>query len=257
MVNQVSNPILPFGIAPTSADRRVNSAVEIASLKVAEKLKIPFVLNLLSSITIEEAAEISPNASKWLEIYPFKDHRITEVLVQKVEKSNFSGIMVSTNESETSFFPSIEGIEMGYKPAVIHDLLELGLLKSNSSEKIYDRDSNEFWSYTKWLTGIAKHPIILKGNFNECDVIRAVESQISGFCLTDPSFQEIKAMQASIGKQTPLIVSGDVICEKLSAEYLKHGVDLVLIERATQWGFTINRQRGIEDVVRLYENAIK
>lgn len=64
-------------------------------------------------------------------------------------------------------------------------------------------------------------------------------------------------MQASIGKQTPLIVSGDVICEKLSTEYLKHGVDLVLIERATQWGFTINGQRGIEDVVRLYENANK
>lgn len=191
MVDQISNPILPFGIAPTSVDRRVNSAVEIASLKAAEKLKTPFVLNLLSSITIEAAAEISPNSSKWLEIYPFKDHRITEVLVQKVKKSNFSGILVSTNEAEISFFPSIEGIEMGYKPAVIHDLLEQGLLKSNSSEEIYERDSDGFWSYTKWLAGITKLPIFLKGNFNECEAICAVESEISGFCLTDPSFQGI------------------------------------------------------------------
>lgn len=46
---------------------------------------------------LEEAAAAAPNAKLWMQVYPFKDRRVTMDMVKRAEQNGFKAIVVTVD----------------------------------------------------------------------------------------------------------------------------------------------------------------
>ncbi|XP_055622733.1 L-lactate oxidase-like [Toxorhynchites rutilus septentrionalis] len=246
------NPTIPFGISPVSPYRKVNAGVETAAARVAEKFQLSFVQSLFSSITVEDLALIAPTTPKWIELYPFCDRRITSTIIDKAEKAGFEGLVIVLKEEMVDGFPSIPELTNEYKPRLFDGIIEQGFFGADISQLLIDHKLESNCQYVEWLVNSTKLSVVVKcdgfGNDND------FSNGIAGVCVSNHN--GIANVKTATQYRIPIIISEDIISEQEAATILKSGADLILIERPIQWGFMIDEQKGIEDVLKLYTSVL-
>ena len=107
---------MPIGISPTAMQRMAHPDGECASAKAAEKAGTIFILSTIStsryvvdtinfkhyysfiiSFSIEEVAMAAPKATKWFQLYIYKDRKVTKNLVKRAEAAGFKAIVLTVD----------------------------------------------------------------------------------------------------------------------------------------------------------------
>lgn len=63
----------------------------------AGNMNTVYTMSTLSTSSIEEVAEASPNANKFFQLYIYKDRELTKYLVRRVEKAGFKAIILTVD----------------------------------------------------------------------------------------------------------------------------------------------------------------
>ena len=107
---------MPIGISPTAMQRMAHPDGECASAKAAEKAGTIFILSTISTsryvvntinfkhhysfiifFSIEEVAMAAPKATKWFQLYIYKDRKLTKNLVKRAEAAGFKAIVLTVD----------------------------------------------------------------------------------------------------------------------------------------------------------------
>ncbi|HKY98760.1 MAG TPA: alpha-hydroxy-acid oxidizing protein, partial [Gemmatimonadaceae bacterium] len=104
----------PFLLAPIGVQGIMHGDGERAPAKAAAAAGIPFTLSTVSSITIEEIAQIMGDAPRWFQLYPARSREIAESMLRRVEAAGYTAIMVTLDTPVLGWRE--QDLRLGYLP---------------------------------------------------------------------------------------------------------------------------------------------
>lgn len=88
---------LPFGLAPAGFARMMHSAGESAVVAAAATAGVPYALSTVATTSIGALAEAAPAATKWFQLYLWKERDLSLELVAQAKAAGFSALMVTVD----------------------------------------------------------------------------------------------------------------------------------------------------------------
>src|SRR6188472_120713 len=83
---------LPIVVAPTGFTRLAHSEGELAVARAAARAGLPYTLSTLGTYSIEDVAAVN-DATKWFQVYVFRDRGLVRDMVQRAAAAGFRAIM--------------------------------------------------------------------------------------------------------------------------------------------------------------------
>src|SRR5579863_7598259 len=86
---------LPLILSPTGFTRIATPEGELAVVRVAERLGLPYTLSTLATRSIEEVAEAGPSARKFFQVYVWRDRGLVADLIDRAAAAGYEAIMLT------------------------------------------------------------------------------------------------------------------------------------------------------------------
>lgn len=88
---------MPLALSPTGFTRMMHSSGEPAVAAAAAAAGIPYTLSTLGTTSIEELARCAPSASRWFQLYVWKDRSFSQELVARARSHGYSALMLTVD----------------------------------------------------------------------------------------------------------------------------------------------------------------
>ncbi|XP_075538738.1 uncharacterized protein LOC142573098 isoform X4 [Dermacentor variabilis] len=177
---------MPFGIAPSAMQKMAHPDGENGTAEASQAAGTVMILSTLSSTPLEEVRAAAPNATLWLQLYVFKNRTVTQELLRRAERANFSAVVMTVDApiwgqrivDVRNAFTIPEGITLGNFDQSIYANFNVTNATSGSGLTKYTNDFFDqtlTWQDVCWLQNFTSLPIVLKGIITAEDAKRAVE----------------------------------------------------------------------------------
>ncbi|KAJ8037645.1 Hydroxyacid oxidase 1 [Holothuria leucospilota] len=280
----------PLGIAPTGFQRKAHHEGDLATARAASKADVIMVFSSWSLIRLEEAAAVAPNVKLWMQVYPFKDRRITIDMVKRAERSGFKAIVVTVDSStgriyrgtfrtgrqtqeqlESLNFQGLEKfsfvlifIRVVNFQAVKEDVVKA---KASGDKYLYEYAklqtySPGTWDDIAWIKSITTLPVILKGIVTAESAREAVAAGVEGIIVSAHGGRQLDGIQAPIEALPEVVdavrrsgvevyVDGGVRSGRDIFKALAIGAKAAFIGRPVLWGLSHNGEDGVTEVLNM------
>uniref|UniRef100_A0A182ISC8 FMN hydroxy acid dehydrogenase domain-containing protein n=1 Tax=Anopheles atroparvus TaxID=41427 RepID=A0A182ISC8_ANOAO len=267
---------LPIGIAPMALQRLAHPEGEKATASAARTFGVPFVLSVLSSVSIEELAEAVPRAPKWFQLYIFKDRELTECLVRRAEKARFRALVVCVDTP----IPGLSRAERR-SPLVLPPKVTCANFvpgggdaagKKSCSASVLDYVRSQLdpglgWDAVRWLMSITTLPVVVKGILNRNDALIAADIGVHGLIVSNSGGRQLDCAPAAIevlpeivhavGSRMEVMLDSGVSQGTDVFKALALGARMVFVGRAAMYGLAVNGQRGVEEVLDIIKTELE
>ncbi|KAJ8027346.1 Hydroxyacid oxidase 1 [Holothuria leucospilota] len=280
----------PLGVSPTGLQGAVHPDGEKATVKAVEKAGVPLILSSWTLKTIEEVADSAPNAILWMQIYPFKDRRITSNMVKRAEKSGFKAIVVTVDSPVIGLFArSIRaGLDipeqfgqrkLSFLYFIFCSVANLegapdSIAKAKASGDPFlfgfmhrQLVGNHSWKDIAWIKSQTNLPIILKGILTAESAREAMIAGVQGIIVSSHGGRQLDGVQAPIdalcgvvdavrGSGIEVYMDGGVRSGRDIFKALAIGAKAVFIGRPAIWGLTYNGANGVTQVLDMMKHEL-
>ncbi|XP_055534049.1 uncharacterized protein LOC129723704 [Wyeomyia smithii] len=256
---------MPVGIGPVALQKLVHNDCEKAMAKAARTMGVPFVLSALSSVSLEEIADVIPNHPKWFQLFIFKDRELLENMVRRAERARYRALVVTVDTPVLG----LRRTEMR-SPTVLPSKVTYAnfcppynnVCTKNISEYVKNQfDATVGWDSLRWLLGITCLPVVVKGILTKEDACMVADMGAHGILVSNYGGRQLDSAPATIevlseiveavGNRLPVMIDGGITEGTDVFKALALGAKVVFIGRAAIWGLAVNGQRGVEDVLDL------
>ncbi len=255
----------PVILAPTSPLRLINVEAEFAPVRAAYNTGTLAVVSMDSHYPMAEIVKQS-QSDVWFQLYSYGDMDFIETTIQNVIKSGYKTLLVTV---DAFYVPRRERLMRSkFK---MPEYVKLGNIDQRIKEK-YAREDNSIkrfaltWSDIEKIVELSSIPVVLKGVLNEADIIRAKEFGIRGVVLSnhggrqlDDSLMAVDVLSAlndSIKNSIEIFIDGGIRRGSDVVKALALGAKAVLIGRPYLYGYAVNGQQGIENVLSILRSEI-
>ncbi|OCA92159.1 alpha-hydroxy-acid oxidizing protein [Pseudobacillus wudalianchiensis] len=261
----------PFLLAPIGMQKLAHPEGELASVKAASNLNVPFILSTVASHSIEEVAAAAPTGSKWFQLYWSNNEEISFSMVERAEKAGYEAIVVTVDTVRTGFretdirsefSPLSKGLG---KANYVSDPAFMKALKSQDDDAIVAsileniQTLSLHWRHIAKLKERTNLPILLKGILHPEDVQTALEYGVDGIIVSNHGGRQldgvIGALDAlpsiaeAVQKRIPVLFDSGIRRGTDVVKALALGADAVLIGRPFLYGLAAHGQQGVEKVI--------
>jgi isopentenyl diphosphate isomerase/L-lactate dehydrogenase-like FMN-dependent dehydrogenase len=260
---------LPILIAPTAYHGLFNADGELATVRASKAFDCGMVLSTMSTTKMET---ISKNGSDkmWFQLYVYRDRKITEALLKRVEKAGFKAIVLTVD------LP-VMGIR--YRDLKNNFKLPKGVVAANAlpflNEQV-DVPLGQFvteqlepslsWNDISWIRSISSLPIILKGILNPRDALRAKREGLQGIVVSSHGARQLDSLvspidilpsvRKAVGDSFLVMADGGIRNGGDIVRFLCSGASAVLIGRPVIWGLSVDGTNGVLSVLSLLEREL-
>ncbi|KAK5646049.1 hypothetical protein RI129_004513 [Pyrocoelia pectoralis] len=284
---------LPFGIAPTAMQKLAHPDGELASARAAEKMGTIFILSTISTTSIEDVAAAAPNATKWFQLYIYKDREVTANLVKRAEISGFKAIVVTVDSpmfgirrddvrNNFKMPPHITLANFVGEKATSVSKRQSGSGIGNYVASLFDASLE--WEDIRSLKKLTTLPIMVKGILTKEDALKAVEIGVSAIVVSNHGGRQIDSVPASIevlpeivkavGSKVEIYFDGGVreavdvfkalaLGAKMVSLYLVSNyckvffISQVFMGRPILWGLAYNGEEGVTKVLKVLKSELE
>ena len=279
---------LPLAMAPTGYTRMMHPDGEVAVARAAGRRSLPYTLSTMSTTSIEDlaaAARASGQDDIWFQLYVFKDHGLTQDLVQRAAASGYRVLAVTVDTTVTgnrtrdmrnglvvppeltvSTIASIGSrpaywVRMLRNPAITFANFPPGHQASTVAESIGQFSSSITFDDIAVLRAHWPGKLIVKGPLGGADARRAVEAGADGIQLSNHGGRQLDRAIAPIDlveEVREAVGDGPAV---LVDSGIRHGADLVvalalgadagLIGRAYLYGLMAAGEAGVDRALEL------
>jgi L-lactate dehydrogenase (cytochrome) len=88
---------LPFALAPTGFTRMMHHEGETACARVAARAGIPYALSTLGTTSIEDLAARVPDATKWFQLYVWRDRARSKDIIQRADAAGYDALVLTVD----------------------------------------------------------------------------------------------------------------------------------------------------------------
>jgi isopentenyl diphosphate isomerase/L-lactate dehydrogenase-like FMN-dependent dehydrogenase len=263
----VSMPVL---VAPVAFQRLVHPDGEPGMARAAAAAGTIVCLSTLASVTPSEVAAAAPDASRWLQLYCFRDRGVTRALIDEAVECGFEAIALTVDapragRRERDLRTGFE-VPAEVSPPAVH--AAAGSSRPMSTEEVFALiDPTLSWSDLASLVAECRLPVLVKGVLSAADARLAVEHGAAGVIVSNHGGRQLDGVPASLDALPEVVESVGERVEVLVDGGVRRGIDVlvaralgasaVLVGRAPVWGLAVDGEAGARRVLDLLREEIE
>ena len=267
----------PILLGPVGVQEIVHKDADVASVRAATSLGLPFVLSTMSSRTIEEVAQAADNVAvspRWFQLYWGKNPELTASMVQRAERAGYSALVVTLDTHSLGWRE--RDLHHGYLPFMLgqglanyfSDPIFRGLLAQPPEQNpmaaiqlwgsLFSNPALT-WKDIVFLRQHTRVPIILKGILHANDAARALEAGVDGLIVSNHGGRQVDggigALDAlpsvvrEVNGRVPVLFDSGIRRGADVFKALALGARAVLLGRPYMWGLAVAGEAGVREAL--------
>ncbi|WP_431028982.1 alpha-hydroxy acid oxidase [Lysinibacillus sp. LZ02] len=262
----------PFLFAPVGMNKMAHEDGELAVVRAAEKLDMPYIQSTVSSYALEEVAEAAPNHTKWFQLYWSTNEEIAYSMASRAEKAGFEAIVLTVDtvmlgwreeDVRNQFSPLKLGLARGN---YVNDPIFTSTLKDDSFEAYVEGVlANIFhptlnWDNVRELKRRTNIPVLIKGILHPEDARLAVEAGVDGIIVSNHGGRQLDGVIGSLDAlpsiaevvkdRVPVLLDGGVYRGIDVLKALALGATAVCVGRPFVYGLAYDGEHGVYQVMQ-------
>ncbi|XP_077527712.1 2-Hydroxyacid oxidase 1-like [Haemaphysalis longicornis] len=265
---------MPVGIAPSAMQKLVHPDGECGTANASQAAGTLMILSTLCTTSLEEIRRKAPKAILWLQLYVFKNRRITEELIRRAECANLSAIVLTVDAptwgQRIADVRNAFNIPENLSLANFRDTPHIRFRKANGSgltkytEDFFDPSLT--WDDVTWLKNATTLPVILKGIITAEDAELAVHRGVDAIIVSNHGGRQLDGSPAAVEALSEVVdavrgrievyVDGGVRRGTDVIKALALGARAVFVGRPALWGLAYDGERGVKKMLEIFYNEI-
>ncbi|OLE51856.1 MAG: alpha-hydroxy-acid oxidizing enzyme [Acidobacteria bacterium 13_1_20CM_3_53_8] len=258
---------LPVLVAPMAFHSLTHTDGELATARAAAAAGTIMIASTASNYSMEEIAA-SCTASRWFQLYIYRDRELTRSLVERAATAGYEALCVTVDapligrrpRDARNQFSLPAGITMGnFKEAARADLPETERESGLAAYVASQWDAGVTWKDVEWLRSISGLPVVLKGILSTEDARLAVEHGAAGIVVSNHGGRQLDTAPASITVLPHIVEAVQGRIEILLDGGIRRGTDVLkalalgaracLLGRPVLWGLALEGEEGARAVL--------
>ncbi|XP_059324335.1 2-Hydroxyacid oxidase 1 isoform X1 [Ammospiza nelsoni] len=263
---------VPVCVAATAMQRMAHPLGETATARACQAVGTGMMLSSWATSSMEEVAAAAPAALRWLQLYAYKERRVTAALVRRAESAGFRGI-----------FLTVDTPYLGRRRADVRNRFRmpphLSLKNFSSSDLAFSSgkdfgedsglavyvaeaiDATVSWEDVKWLRALTSLPIVLKGILRADDAREAVKLGVNGILVSNHGARQLDGVPATIDVLPEIVEAVEGKVEVFLDGGVRKGTDVlkalalgakaVFVGRPVLWGLAYQGEEGAKEVLQM------
>jgi isopentenyl diphosphate isomerase/L-lactate dehydrogenase-like FMN-dependent dehydrogenase len=259
---------MPLAVAPVAFQRLVHAEGEEAMARAAGAAGTAMCLSTIATATPASVAAAAPDATKWFQLYVFRDRAVTETLLAEAVESGYEAIFLTVDapfagrrerDFRTGFevdvdAPSVTAAIGSDRPVSVKEVF--GLV-----------DASLDWDDLASLVAGCELPVVLKGIMHPADAELAIDAGAAGVVVSNHGGRQLDGVPATIDAlpavaevvdgRVPVIVDGGIRRGTDVLVACALGADAVLAGRPALWGLAVDGEQGALEVIEILKAEIR
>ncbi|SNT52138.1 FMN-dependent dehydrogenase, includes L-lactate dehydrogenase and type II isopentenyl diphosphate isomerase [Rhodococcoides kyotonense] len=265
----------PLMIAPVGIQTLAHPDGELATVRAAAALGVPYIHSTQASHSFEQVAEAGGDSPRWYQLYWPTDESVLLSFLARAKDTGFTTLVLTLDTTLLGWRPA--DLDRGYLPFLanlgIENYLSDPAFQAGLEQPV---DANPIAAAMHWaqmfpnpglnwsqLAFLRQHwdgPIVLKGICTVGDARSALEHGVDGIVVSNHGGRQIDGARASldalpdivdaVGDRLTVLFDSGVRTGADMAKALALGADAVLLGRPFLYGLALGGQAGVEHVLR-------
>jgi 4-hydroxymandelate oxidase len=251
----------PLIIAPMAFQAMAHPDGESATARAAAATGTVMCVSTLASVSPEAVAHAAPLATRWFQLYVFKDRGITAELVSQAVASGYEAILVTADAPvagvrERELRHPVRGL-----PVQLGDALAAGggTLSPIAAAAQFDPDLR--WADVAHMSRECPLPVLVKGVLTPGDAERALAHGARGVVVSNHGGRQLDTVPAgadalpavvdAVGDRLDVLVDGGIRRGTDLLKALALGARAALVGRPVLWGLAVAGEDGARRVLEI------
>ncbi|XP_045837609.1 hydroxyacid oxidase 1 [Meles meles] len=269
---------MPICAGATAMQRMAHEDGELATVRACRSMGTGMMLSSWSTSSIEEVADASPEALRWLQLYIYNDREVTKQLVQRAERKGYKAIFLTVDtpylgnrfdDVRNRFklprqlrMKNFETSDLAFSPK--ENFGESSGLATYVTKSI---DPSISWEDIKWLRGLTSLPIVAKGILRGDDAREAVKHGLNGILVSNHGARQLDGVPATIDVLPEIVEAVEGKVEVFLDGGVRKGTDVlkalalgakaVFVGRPIIWGLASQGEKGVQDVLEILKDEFR
>lgn len=253
----------PLLTAPTAFHALGHAEAELATARGAAAAGAPFCLSTLGTTSVAALAEAVPDATRWFQLYVFRDRGISRELVAQAAEHGYEALVVTVDlpvlgRRERELRTGVHAAT-GEAVASARAGGASGAMTPADFAALVDPDLT--WADIEAFAGESPLPVVVKGILRGDDAERAVAHGARGVVVSNhggrqldttiSSADALPAIVDRIGDRVDVLVDGGIRRGTDVLKALALGARAVMVGRPVLWGLACGGAEGVARVLEI------
>lgn len=255
----------PLVVAPVAYQRMAHAEGEEGMARAAAAAGAGYCLSTFATATPADVASAAPTVTRFLQVYVFRDHAVTDELIARALDAGFTAIFLTVDLPVVGFRDRERRIAWTFPedslPAVRY-ALDRGV--TGTGLDVVDPALD--WSYVERLSASVPVPVVVKGILEPEDAVLAAEHGAAGVVVSNhggrqldgvtPTIDALPLVVDAVGDRLEVLVDGGIRRGTDVALALALGARAVLVGRLPLWGLAAGGEDGARTVLDLLSEEL-
>ncbi|XP_078088818.1 2-Hydroxyacid oxidase 2 isoform X1 [Mustelus asterias] len=261
----------PIGIAPTAFHCMAWHDGEMSTARAAEAMNTCYIASTYSTCSVEEISTAAPNGFRWFQLYVYRNRKLSEQLVHRVEAHGYKAIVLTVDVPYTG--KRRNDIRNNFKlPPHLKVKNFDGIFEDHTEAEVYGVPANSLdpsicWKDIYWLQSLTRLPIIIKGILTKEDAELAVEHGVQGIIVSNHGGRQLDGGPATIDALSEIVdtvqgrievyLDGGIRTGSDVLKALALGAKCVFIGRPVVWGLVYKGEEGVKEILQILNDEFR
>lgn len=263
----------PVGIAPTAFHCLAWPEGELATARATETVNTCYITSTYSTCSVEEICAAAPNGYRWFQLYVYRDRKLSEQLVHRVEALGYKALVLTVDVPYTGKRRDDIRNQFKLPPHLrVKNFEGMFELQNSADPEEYGVPSNTLdpsisWKDVRWLQSLTRLPIIIKGILTKEDAELAVEHGVQGIIVSNHGGRQLDGGPATIDCLSEIVetvqgrievyMDGGIRTGSDVLKALALGAKCVFIGRPAIWGLAYKGEEGVKEVLQILNEEFR
>jgi isopentenyl diphosphate isomerase/L-lactate dehydrogenase-like FMN-dependent dehydrogenase len=255
----------PVVVAPVAYQRMAHPDGEEGLARAAAAAGSALCLSTFSTASPQEVAAAAPDCTRFLQVYVFRDHGVTDELIAEAVDAGFSAVfltvdlpVVGSRDRERRIVWTFDDEAL---PAV-RRAVDAGATR----EALDLLDPALDWAYLERLVSRVPVPVVVKGVLEPADATLAADHGAAGVVVSNhggrqldgvtPTIEALPSIVDAVGDRVEVLLDSGIRRGTDVAKALALGASAVLAGRMPLWGLAAGGEEGARIVLELLKEEI-
>ncbi|MBM6550956.1 alpha-hydroxy acid oxidase [Marinomonas ostreistagni] len=259
---------MPLLIAPLAYQKLAHPMGELGAVQAAAAQGVGFCLSTLASSSIEQVAEVAPQANRWFQLYCQPNRDDTLKLIRRAEAAGYQALVVTAdapingvrNAEQRAGFELPDGVR-----AVNLD----GLPQAAAGDSVFACWMSQApdWQTLAWIRKQTRLPLLLKGVMHPADAKRALEVGVDGVIVSNhggrvldsqpATIEVLPAIRAAVGPTLPVLLDSGIRRGSDIVKAIALGANAVLLGRPVFYAQAVAGPLGVAHSLRILRDELE
>lgn len=267
----------PVLLAPIGVQTLAHPEGELAAVRAAAEVGVPFVASTAASHTIEDIARAAGELPCWYQLYWPRDRELARSFVERAQRAGYRALVLTLDTWMLGWRPA--DLTNGFLPFLwgegncnyLQDPVFRAALPASPEENMQAAIGHWAWQFANpaitwddlaFLREITDLPLVLKGILHPDDARLAVEHGAQGVIVSNHGGRQVDgaigALEAlpgvvdAVGGRCEVLFDSGIRSGSDALKALALGASAVLLGRPYIWGLAVGGQTGVVEVLRSF-----